>query len=489
LQAADATMAIVGTESAVGNGEESPRTVPPGSSAVLDTQLETLVEAGIALNRELSFDGLLRRLVETAVRLTGARYGTLGVVDAAGSGLERFITVGVDDATRQTIGEPPKGRGLPGAVIADRRALRLADLSQDPCSVGFPSGHPVIKTFLGMPVELRGVVFGNLYLSEKADSQEFSQADEKVVRLLAAQAAVAIENARLYESAQNWSRQLDSLNEAAKLLSSPSSPSDVLHLAVVELRALLGCRDVVIARPDSEGALRVEAADGAHADGLIGLRLTLEGADEADRLLGRRSGERIDSLLDDPEIDQRLPRLVGASTALYVPLLVRDTPTGIIAAFDKNGVERRFSDADVRLADAFADRAAFVIELSERAGRQAMRAEAEARERERTRLARELHDQTSRALTSILLALEPLEEQVGEELGQLRDLVTTALADVGRLATELRVPALDAERSVVRTPGHRALPDAPSGRSVRTSTQGGGSHEPCSIRVQGRPGG
>src|SRR5579862_6111056 len=121
-----------------------------------------LVETGIALSSELSLESLLHRVIETAVELTGARYGALGVIDRLGTGLEQFITVGLDDETRAAIGELPRGRGILGVLIRDREPLRLHDLSQDPRSVGFPPGHPPMSSFLGVPIRLRGTVFGNL---------------------------------------------------------------------------------------------------------------------------------------------------------------------------------------------------------------------------------------------------------------------------------------------------------------------------------------
>ena len=174
---------------------------------------------------------LLEQLVDSAVQLTGARYGALGVIDPAGTGLEQFITVGIDKEARAAIGDLPRGRGILGVLIRDRQPLRLTDIAQDPRSVGFPPGHPPMRSFLGVPIRLRGTVFGNLYLTEKEGADRFSDEDEEVVSLLAAQAAVAIENARLYESARRWSQQLESLNEVSEAL-----------LTEVELAELLTSR-------------------------------------------------------------------------------------------------------------------------------------------------------------------------------------------------------------------------------------------------------
>jgi signal transduction histidine kinase len=154
-----------------------------------------LVEAGIAITSELSLDAVLQTLIRIAAELTGARYSALGVIDRAGKELERFVTHGLDETARTAIGELPRGRGILGVLIEDARPLRLDDLTRDPRSVGFPPNHPPMHSFLGVPVMTRGVAFGNLYLAEKQPAGSFTEEDEEIVRLLAAQAAVAIENA------------------------------------------------------------------------------------------------------------------------------------------------------------------------------------------------------------------------------------------------------------------------------------------------------
>src|SRR5438105_12132941 len=178
-----------------------------------ESRLRALLEASMAITSELSLDALLQRLVETAAELTGARYAALGVIDRSGSQLERFLTTGIDEETHTAIGDLPRGRGILGALIRDARPLRLHDLKDDQRSVGFPPNHPPMRSFLGVPILLRGVAYGNFYLTEKAGGEDFTEEDQELVTLLAGQAAVAIENARLYEASQQWSRQLESLHE------------------------------------------------------------------------------------------------------------------------------------------------------------------------------------------------------------------------------------------------------------------------------------
>jgi signal transduction histidine kinase len=415
-----------------------------GSATPSEPRLRALLEAGIALASELSLDSLLQRLTEVAARLTGARYAALGVIDPTGARLERFVTHGLDEETRLAIGDPPHGRGLLGALISDARPLRLHAISDDPRSVGFPPNHPPMGTFLGVPVLLRGVAYGNLYLTEKEGGGDFTKEDQELVGLLAAQAAVSIENARLYESATRWSRQLESLIEVSGALARETDVDQLLELVARRLQELLEARLVIVALPEGEGGLRIVTAAGEGSAEIAGVTMRLAES-KAGRVLQRGRSERVDSLLDDREVNIAFTRSIGARSALWVPLLVHERPIGVITAYDKLGAaDGRFSDDDVRLAETFASRAAVAVELSERVQRDALRRIVAAQELERQRLARELHDETGQALTSILLGLKQLEgADSSQAVAALRQLVVETLQDVRRLAVELRPKVLD----------------------------------------------
>jgi signal transduction histidine kinase len=410
-------------------------------------RLRVMVEAGVALASELSLDAVLQKIVETSAELTGARYAALGVIDPIGTALERFIVTGIDSETQDAIGDLPRGRGVLGALIKDAKPLRLDDLGSDPRSVGFPPNHPPMRTFLGVPVLLRGVAFGNLYLTEKAEGAPFTEEDEELVTLLSSQAAVAIENARLYEAATRWLRQLESLNEIAIALVSEVDVGRVLELVASRLRELVNARLVLIALPVGNDELVVRATDGDASEMLLGMTLQ-QGASKTGRVLERRHSERVDSLIDDLEMDQDAGRKMGARTGIFVPMILRDRAIGVISAHDKEGADPRFTDEDVRLAEAFASRAAVAVDLSERVARDALRQVVTAQELERLRLARELHDETGQALTSILLKLKSIEDEgdparLAEATAELRELVVATLQDVRALAVELRPKALD----------------------------------------------
>jgi signal transduction histidine kinase len=412
-----------------------------------EKRLRALVEAGMAITSELSLDAVLQRLVEAAAELTGARYAALGVIGPSGTQLERFLTTGIDAATHAAIGELPRGRGILGVLIRDAESLRLHRISDDPRSVGFPPNHPPMNTFLGVPIHLRRVAYGNLYLTEKAGGEDFTPEDQELVELLAGQAAVAVENARLYEAATGWSRQLESLNEVGNALATETDLDRLLDLVARRLRELLDARLVTVLLPAGIGELRFAAVAGEGGEELLRQSITGAGS-KSGRVLERGRSERVDSVLDDPDVDHEVTRLIGARSGLWVPLLVRGRPIGVLAAHDKLGEDVRFTDGDVRVAEAFATRAALAVDLSERIARDSLRRVVETQELERRRLARELHDETGQALASILLGLKALDEKTDDagartSIEELRELVVATLQDVRRLAVELRPSALD----------------------------------------------
>ena len=412
-----------------------------------DGRLRSLLEASMAITSDLSLESLLQRLVSTAAELTGATYAALGVIDPSGQQLESFVTSGIDDETHRAIGDLPSGGGILGALIDEATPLRLHDLSDDPRSVGFPPNHPAMHTFLGVPILVRGVAYGNFYLTEKAGEEDFTEDDQEIVSLLAAQAAIAIENARLYEAATQWSQQLESLNEIGNALATETDLGRLLDLVARRSRELLNARLVTVLLPVGAAELRFVAVAGEEGADLIG-RTMPRAASKSGRVIERGRSERADSVLDDPEVDHEVMRRFGVRTGLWVPLVARGRTIGLLAAHDKLLADPRFTDNDLRLAETFASRASVAVDLSQRIAQTAFRRVVEAQELERRRLARELHDETGQALTSIMLGLKSLEDAVdGEDarrsVANLRELVVATLQDVRRLAVELRPKVLD----------------------------------------------
>jgi signal transduction histidine kinase len=290
---------------------------------------------------------------------------------------------------------------------------------------------------------LHGTGYGNLYLTEKEGGEDFSELDEEIVVVLAAQAAVAIENARLFEAATRWSRQLETLHEIELGLAGELELPRLLDLIAQRLRDLLTARVVAVLLPRESGRLVVAASAGAD---LVGTSLTSE--TKSARVFAHGASERVDSLAQDAEADRSLTEPLDASAGLFVPLVAGGRGVGILVALDREGEDPRFTDDDLRLVENFASRAAIAVELSERVARDVHLRVVEAQEQERRRLARELHDETGQALTSILLGLKAAEDAPDavsqrEAVAQLRELVVSTLQSVRRLAVELRPKALD----------------------------------------------
>jgi signal transduction histidine kinase len=358
-----------------------------------------LLEAGLALSSELSLPVILQRIVDLAAALTGARYGALGVLGPDGS-ITEFITTGVTPAERAAIGHIPVGRGILGVLIDDATPLRLREIAADPRSVGFPPNHPPMRSFLGAPVSARGRVFGNLYLTEKQDAEAFTDQDEQALVMLAGQAGVAIENARLYREARDRARRLEAVREIATAILAGTDPDQVLGLVARHARELVGADLATLAVPAGPGELAVRAADGLHADELAGTTFPVEGSVSGEVI---RTGKTV--VLADAAADERVRqpalRAGGIGPALVAPLAVRGSVLGTLLV--ANAAEGRpFGAGDVQLTETFAEQAAVAVEharLQQELGRLAVL-------EDRERIAKELHDGVIQALFAVGLGLQ-----------------------------------------------------------------------------------
>jgi signal transduction histidine kinase len=419
----------------------------PAVSGIADREqrLRDLAEASVAVGAEVSLENVLQKTVETAAGLVAARYAALGVLDRTGSHLERLITTGIDVETRAEIGDLPGDHGVLRVLLREGHPVRLADVTEHPHFMGFPPGHPPMRSFLGVPILVRDVVYGDLYLAEK-DGGEFTQDDQEIVTLLAAQTGITIEKVQIHEGLVHWLHQLEALNELTIGVLEERDLSRLLELVARRLRELIRARRVLISLPMASGGLRVAAADGEGVADLVGDIIPSES--KSSRVLARRKSERIDSLLEDPEVDQVSARRAGGLTALVVPLIFHDKPIGVISAYNKDGPDPRFTDDDLRLAEVFGTRAALAVHLSERVARETFNAILEAEEAERKRIARELHDETGSALSGVLLGLTAIDRaatlpEARQASAALQETAKTTLENIGRLAFDLRPSTLD----------------------------------------------
>jgi signal transduction histidine kinase len=419
-------------------------------SASREERLLRLLDVGRALVAELDSERVLRRVLEVARELTDARYAALGVLDERREGLERFLTVGLDDATHAAIGDLPRGHGVLGILISEPRPLRLPDVGQHPHSYGFPLNHPPMHSFLGVPILIRGEAFGNLYLTEKQGGGDFDDGDEEAVVLLAGWAAIAIENARLYRDVRRRRDELERTVTAletttaiARAVGGETDLQRILELIAKRGRALVAARAMVIELVEGPDLVIKAAAGEVDADLLDG-HIPIQGS-LGGQVLESRSAER---LSDAPaRLRFRLAERIGAKTGLLVPLLFRDQVVGIVAAFDRVTDGPDFTAEDERLMEAFAASAATAVATAQTVETQALERSVEASELERRRWARELHDDSLQELAAVKLRLGALArtkpEALGEAVAQAVEHVDASIQAMRSLITDMRPASLD----------------------------------------------
>ncbi|GAB3437509.1 two-component system sensor histidine kinase [Phycicoccus ginsengisoli] len=238
-----------------------------GSARAAQERLSALLDAVVAVSSDLELPTVLRRIVESACHLVGARYGALGVLGPEGDQLVEFVTYGVSEEERERIGPLPHGRGLLGLLIHSPHPQRVADIHEHPESYGFPENHPLMTSFLGTPIRIRNEVFGNLYMTDKLSGTEFTADDEVILTALAAAAGVAIDNARLYNRSVTQQRWGEATRDLVSALLQGRAQGDVLANAVhhvLELTDATSCAiavprgsDLVVAAAAGEGAPQV----------------------------------------------------------------------------------------------------------------------------------------------------------------------------------------------------------------------------------------
>src|SRR5829696_5794281 len=291
-----------------------------------EARSRALLEAGLTLASELDLDQVLRRIVELAMEITNARYGALGVL-GDDRRIETFLTVGVDDATRSRIGDPPTGHGILGLLLDEARPIRLTDIQRDPRAYGFPPNHPPMHSFLGAPVRALGRVFGNIYLTEKQGAETFSGDDEEAVVVLAAQAGVAIQNARLYAEMQRAQRELRRL----EVLEDRERIAKELHDGVIQsLFAVgMGLQGTAAMSRDADLSRRIEGAveevDRAIRDlrnYIFGLRPGILADRELDKALRELAAEFAErtSVVTVVNVDETVAAELASSAADVVQL-------------------------------------------------------------------------------------------------------------------------------------------------------------------------
>jgi signal transduction histidine kinase len=414
-------------------------------------RLARLIDVGRSLLSELDLDVVLDRVLETAADLTGARYAALGILNERRRELSRFLTRGVDDATHRAIGDLPRGRGILGVLIDDPRPLRLEDVGDHPRSYGFPPGHPPMRTFLGVPILIRGQAWGNLYLTEKAGGGPFTAEDEEATIVLADWAAIAIENARLYrdvaarrDELERAVRGLQATAAIARAIGGETELERVLELVVKRGRALVEAHDVIILL--RQGDELVVAAGAGHVNVTEYIRVPLA-ASTAGEVLASGSSRRIADVAE-LRVPPATLGVAATASALLVPLVYRGTGLGVLAAFDRLDGDGAFTRDDEQLLEAFAAQAATAVATAKTVEADRLRRSLEAAEAERRRWARELHDETLQALGGVKVLLSGAIRLDDAEAMRavMRDAIEQLTGDIEALRgliAELRPAALD----------------------------------------------
>jgi signal transduction histidine kinase len=417
-----------------------------------EQRLRRLIDVGCGLLSQLEPEAVLDQVLETAREITGARYAALGILDRERRELERFITRGIDAETHRSIGDLPRGRGILGVLIDDPRPLRIPGVGAHAKSYGFPPGHPPMGSFLGVPVIVRGQAWGNLYLTEKEGAAEFDAVDEESVVILAAWAAIAIENARLYEAVaarrdelEQSARRLEASRAIAVAVGAEMELEKVLELIAKRGRALVEARSVVILLREGEDL--VVAASAGVTERATGVRVPIASSTSG-QVLESRTVQRIADVGSQLRISATRLGVTGAHTALLAPLVYRGRGLGVLAAFDRGADAEGFSGDDEATLHAFAASGATAVALAQTVQHERLRHSLDAAEAERRRWARELHDETLQGLGGLRVLLSSALRRVEE--ADVADLLREGVGQVEReienlraIITDLRPAALD----------------------------------------------
>lgn len=419
------------------------------SGALDEPRLRELIDVGRSLVAELDPEVVFQQVLEVACQLTDARYAALGVLDEERRELERFITHGIDEGSRRTIGNLPRGRGVLGLLIEQPRPLRLTDVGRHPRSYGFPPGHPPMASFLGVPVMIRGHAWGNLYLTEKSGG-DFDEADEQSAMILAEWTAIAVENARLYRSARSRNEEmeravhrLEATTEIARAVGGETDLDRILEIVVKRGRALVEARSLLILLREGEELVAASVA-GEREGGMAKARIPISGSIPG-RVLEVGAARRVHDL--DPSLMARPGNQDIGVTSLLTPLLFRGQALGVLVALDPLGRDAGFSDEDERVLLSFAASAATAVATAQSVAEGRTRESIAATERERGRWARELHDESLQSLAGLRVLLSAARRSDPEELDHLLvqgiEQVDMTIAEMRRLIADLRPSTLD----------------------------------------------
>ncbi|MBA8817200.1 signal transduction histidine kinase [Microbacterium halimionae] len=407
----------------------------------MDADSLRLLAANHLVVEGLELDQVLRHIVDAAVSLIDAEYGALGVIAPDGH-LERFIHVGISDEVAAKIGHLPEGRGILGAVIDSDAAIRLDDLGADSRSIGFPAHHPPMGAFLGVPIRTRNETYGNLYLTKRA-GDSFTAEDEELVTGLAATAAIAIDNARLYEESVRAHRVSTALSEVTATLLAPDA-GDAFGVVAERIAALVGADLVTIVVPGSSAAeYRIETARGVGAAAIEGSILPGN-----DWLVARAiAGGQVVSAENSADAPWLGDQFTDGST-VAVPFVVSGSPVGALC-ITRGSHSDAFSAIELATIAEFAAQAGLAVALAwARADRQRLDVIAD-----RSRIARDLHDHVIQRLFGTGLGLQALAGSAPAHAAAL----DRHVAEIDTAIADIRTAIFALQNSAAESVRHRLL--------------------------------
>ncbi|MFI7102926.1 GAF domain-containing sensor histidine kinase [Streptomyces sp. NPDC050161] len=434
-----------------------------GLSSELTARVPQLLEAMRTVGAGFDLHITLDRIVETAAELADARYAAIGIIDDAREGLSDFVTYGVTAAEHRRIGELPDGhKGLLGALIHDPQAMRLADLTQDPRSAGFPPGHPPMRTFLGVPIRVQGEIFGNLYLTEKRGGGQFSEGDLHMVRVLATEAGIAIGNARLYALTRQREHWIDGSVAVTTELLAGSDVDDALAVVAEQARRLADSAAGIVLLPDEEGGLEIVAVSADDPTGIMGTQIPPDSPVTAQLL----AGEPV--FVDDSATDPRMITAIAPrfGPSMMLPLKSDGRVLGTLAT-PRNRGGRAFTAAERTLATQFAAQAALALVLADAQRDRERLAVFE----DRDRIARDLHDLVIQRLFATGMLLES---------AQRRAEVPEVTQGIGKAVDELDVTIQEIRTAIFAL--QQGPAEAPSGLRTRVLREIGAAAVPLGFQ-------
>ncbi|WP_040783199.1 sensor histidine kinase [Rhodococcus ruber] len=389
--------------------------------------LQSLLEAVLVVGSGLELDSMLQRIVSAAVTLLDARYGALGV-RAPDGGLSEFVYVGITPDARGRMGHLPEGRGLLGLLINDPRPVRIADLSRHPASIGFPPGHPPMKSFLGTPIMVRGKVFGSIYLTEKVGSPAFTEEDEVILKVLATSAGVAIDNARLFEGSVTRERWLEAMATINSRLLVGGSVDETLELLVDRVRDLAHTEGSYVVLVDgTQGTVRAGAAPGPPS---AGARLDLTDSPVLEAIRTRRT-----LLTDSPE---GVPGASGTEVrAVILPLSATSGASGALIV-TRAARSEAWDDEDVVRLESMADLVTVALEFATQQRKKRLLDVLA----DRDRIAQDLHDNVIQRLFATGMSLQSTLVP-GTDPDRVTDIVQHAVEQLDRTVREIRTTIFD----------------------------------------------